>query len=161
VGAGLDDGPLVAAKQRAVDLGINDLCIWYGKIAQQDVQAIMRRVDLLFFPSLFEGTSHVVLESISNDLPVLCFDICGHGEVITNKVGRKIPLSNPAESVALFSEHIRDLFSNRAVLSDMSKYCRIRVDELSWDKKGQQLFSLYKNLSEKAKGEVCQPILGP
>ena len=37
----------------------------------------------LFFTSVSEGTSSVVLESISNHLPVFCFNTCGFGPIVT------------------------------------------------------------------------------
>ena len=56
-------------------------------------------VDLFFFTSVSEDTSTVVLEAISSQLPILCFDTCGFGYVINEKVGIKIPLTNPKQSV--------------------------------------------------------------
>ena len=146
VGSGSNDTPINEAKQEAIDLGISNLCVWYGHVTQYDVQTIMRNADLLFFPSIVEGTSHVVLESISNALPVLCFDICGAGEVVTEEIGRKIPLTNPKESQALFAEQIRNLYSNRDLLTEMSISCHSRIHALSWEQKGRQLFSLYEEL---------------
>lgn len=55
----------------------------------------MANADLFFFTSVSEDTSTVVLEAVSCNLPVLCFDTCGMGYVINDKVGIKISLSNP------------------------------------------------------------------
>mgnify|MGYP000217128983 CR=1 FL=1 len=58
------------------------------------------------FTSVSEDTSTVVLEAISCQLPVLCFDACGFGYVINEKVGIKIPFSTPEQSIKDFAEKL-------------------------------------------------------
>lgn len=96
-----------------------------------------------------EGTPHVVLEAIGNRLPVLCFDTCGHGDSVDERVGIKIPLSNPRQSVKDFAEKIEYLYSHRDVLKQMSENCRERRKELSWDNKARQMVELYNQIIEK------------
>lgn len=77
----------------AKELGIESQCKWYGAISHEEVQTIMQKSDVFFFTSVAEGTPHVVLEAISNNLPVVCFNTCGQGDSVNEKVGRKIELS--------------------------------------------------------------------
>ena len=78
-------------------LGIADLCVFHGAVTHDEVQSLMQKADVLFFTSVAEGTPHVVLEAISNGLPILCFDTCGQGDCVNDKVGVKVPLSNPTQ----------------------------------------------------------------
>ena len=140
-------GDVSAYQKEAGKLGIMDLCIWHGSVSHEEVQRIMQQSDLFFFTSVAEGTPHVVLEAISNGLPVLCFDTCGQGDSVDDKVGVKIPLTNPSQSVKDFAEKIEYLYKNCDVLKQMSENCDERKHELSWDNKARQMVGLYDRIS--------------
>lgn len=125
-------------------LGIENQCIWYGAISHENVQRIMQNSDVFFFTSVAEGTPHVVLEAIGNNLPVICFNTCGQGDSIDERVGRKIELSNPNISINEFAQLLNKLDSNRNLLKEMSENCKARQQELSWDNKALQMVELYK-----------------
>lgn len=130
----------------AMELNISHQCIWHGVIPHHEVQGLMRKADVFFFTSIAEGTPHVVLEAISNNLPVICFDVCGHGDSVNEQVGVKVPLSTPQQSINDFAEKITYLFNHRDVLKRMSENCKARQEELSWDNKAKQMISLYKKV---------------
>ena len=130
-------------RMQAEALGIMDLCVWHGAVSHDEVQRLMQMSNVLLFTSVAEGTPHVVLEAIANHLPVLCFDTCGHGDSVNEKVGVKIPLTYPKPSVKDFAEKIDYLYLHREVLLVMSDNCRQRQQELSWDKKVEEMMKLY------------------
>jgi len=131
-------------KNMATSLKITHRCIWHGKIPHKKVQEIMRDCDLFFFTSVAEGTPHVVLEAIGNNLPILCFNTCGQGDSVNEKIGIKIELSSFNQSVKDFSSKIEYLYNNREVLVDLSNNCYERQLELSWNNKANQMIELYK-----------------
>ncbi|MCM1109244.1 MAG: glycosyltransferase family 4 protein [Clostridium sp.] len=133
----------------AEKLGVMEQCVWHGAVSHEEVQRLMNETDLFFFTSVAEGTPHVVLEAIGNKLPVLCFDTCGHGDTIDNRVGIKIPLSTPAQSVKDFAERIEYLYAHRDVLKRMSDSCVERSRELSWDSKARRMAGLYKDIARR------------
>ena len=53
----------------AKELGIETQCKWHGAVSHEEVQRIMQESDVFFFTSVAEGTPHVVLEAIGNNLP--------------------------------------------------------------------------------------------
>lgn len=127
-------------------LNINAQVSWHGNVPNSEIANAMKKAHLFLFTSVSEDTSTVVLEAISNGLPVMCFETCGMGYVINDKVGRKIPLTNPQQSVEDFAEAINMLEGNRAMLKQMSENCRQRQDELSWDNKALQMVKLYNEI---------------
>lgn len=131
-------------KRLADDLGIAENCIWYEKVSHARVQELMQICHLLFFTSIAEGTPHVILEAFNNKMPVVCFDTCGQGDCVNDKVGVKIPLTNLERSIQDFSEAIIRLFDHRDLLTQMSDNCYHRVLELSWDNKARQMVELYQ-----------------
>lgn len=130
-------------KQYAQELSIASQCIWHQKIPHSEVQKLMQQSNLFFFTSVAEGTPHVVLESIANGLPVLCFNTCGQGDCVDSTVGIKIPLTNPEQSVKDFAEKIDYLYNHREELQRMSDGCRAKQQELSWEKKAEQMVEIY------------------
>ena len=128
----------------AKELGIEAQCKWYGAVSHEEVQRIMQESDVFFFTSVAEGTPHVVLEAIGNNLPVVCFNTCGQGDSVNEKVGRKIELSNPTTSIHEFAKILNELKENRTLLKEMAENCKERQQELSWDRKAQQMVELYR-----------------
>lgn len=127
-------------------LYIDKQCIWHEKVSHTKVQELMKQCDLFFFTSIAEGTPHVILEAFNNSLPVLCFDTCGHGDCVNEKVGLKISLTNSTQSVKDFAEKIEYLYNHRDHLQVLSDGCKERQEELSWDNKARKMIKLYKNI---------------
>lgn len=136
-------------KSLAAELGIAEQCVWHGAVSHDEVQTIMQQSDVFLFTSVAEGTPHVVLEAIGNNLPVVCFDTCGQGDAINHNVGRKIPLSNPAQSVGDFARILNELERDRGLLKQLSANCRQRQIELSWEEKAKTMVKWYEKLNEK------------
>lgn len=139
-------GDATIYKEMAEKLGVEQQCIWHGMVSHDEVQIMMQESDVFFFTSVAEGTPHVVLEAIGNALPVVCFDMCGQGDSVNDKVGLKIPLSNPKQSVTDFAEKIEYLYNHRDHLQALSDGCKERQQELSWDNKALQMVSLYDEI---------------
>ena len=137
-------------KSLAIGLGVENQCRWYGLISHKEVQQMMQKYDLMFFTSVAEGTPHVVLEAISNNLPVVCFNTCGQGDAVNEKVGVKIALSNPKQSVVDFAKEIKYLFENRESIQAMGLHCKQRQLELSWGSKAKKMIALYKTVYENS-----------
>jgi len=130
----------------AKKLLIEDVCIWHGSLSNEEVQRIMQNSQLLFFSSVMEGTPHVVLEAIGNNLPVLCFNTCGQGVSVNSEVGIKIELNSIDQSINAFSENIIRLYQNRKILSKLSGGCSQRQIELSWDIKTREMIKIYESI---------------
>lgn len=143
---GGSDNQVATAKSFADSLEIHDRVVWHGNQSNTIVMEAMRHAQLFFFTSVSEDTSTVVLEAVSNHLPVLCFDTCGMSAVIDDKIGRKIPLSNPMQSVFDFAYAINCLEENQSLLKHMSENCKQRQLELSWEKKAETMVTLYSKV---------------
>lgn len=131
-------------KEVTQTLQIENQITWHGSQPNTKVLEAMRKSHVFLFTSISEDTSTVVLEAVSNQLPVVCFNTCGMGYVINDKVGIKIELSNPKQSIQEFAQVLNRLESNRNLLKEMSENCKQRQIELSWDNKARQMVELYK-----------------
>lgn len=142
-------GQVEMAKRMGEELGISQQVIWYGNQKNDVVMEAMRKALLFFFTSVNEDTSTVVLEAVSNRLPVVCFDACGMSAVIDASVGRKIALSQPSQSAHDFARILNELEGNRALLKQLSENCRQRQMELSWEVKARKVVEEYKRIVGK------------
>lgn len=131
-------------RNMASQSGVDSKIVWHGLLPNQEVQGMMRKADLLLFTSIMEGTPHVVLEAVKNNLPVLCLKTCGQGEVVDSSIGYTIPLTNPNDCVHDFATQIRKLYDNRYLLQQMSDACYQKQIELSWDNKALRMIEAYK-----------------
>jgi len=124
------DSAIHKAKELKISEGV---CHWHGTLTHSAVQKLMQESDILLFTSLVEGTPHVVLESLSLGRPVLCFDTSGQGDLIDDTCGMKVPVTNPEESIELFSDHIQKIAKNRTILFQKSVGAIKKAKDLSWD----------------------------
>lgn len=124
--------------------GLEDRIELIGHVPASEVHKGMLESDVFLFTSVSEDTSTVVLEAISTGLPVLCFDTCGMAAVVDDNVGRKIQLTNPGLSVQHFADELNRMYKDRSILERYSHNCREKAIELSWERKSEQILSLYK-----------------
>ena len=132
-----------SAKKLAKQLGLERRVVWHGNQPNAIVIENLRKAQLFLFTSVSEDTSTVVLEAVSNQLPVLCFDTCGMAAVIDDSVGRKVPLSCPEQSVRDFARILNELERGRDLLKQMSENCKQRQVVLSWEEKARRMVEEY------------------
>lgn len=125
---------------------VSSKCIWYGKIPNDQVQQLMKECDIFLFTSVVEGTPHVVLEAISNNLPVMCFDMCGQGVIVNDSVGWKFPVRTLDSAANEMIRTIDILDKNRNLILEKSDNCEKRKPQLSWENKINQVISIYKTI---------------
>mgnify|MGYP002769848096 FL=1 len=143
---GGSDEQIASAKRVADLLGIIEKVVWHGNQPNDVVMNAMHKAQVFLFTSVSEDTSTVVLEAVSNRLPVLCFDACGMAAVIDDKVGRKVALSNPAQSATDFAKLLNDLEHDRKLLKQLSENCKQRQNELSWEEKAKTMVEWYEKV---------------
>lgn len=130
-------------------LDINDMVVWHGKVPNAQVQQMMSESDLLLFTSIMEGTPHVVMEALGNNLPTICIDTCGQGDCVDEKSGLKVKLSNPRQTADDMAVAIRDMYLHREKLDSLKKHCHERQLELSWDARIEVMLGVYDKAIER------------
>ena len=136
-------------KNLSRSLGIDSRVQWLGNCPNAQIVKEMQNADIFLFTSINEDTSTVVLEAISNGLPVLCFNTCGMTQVVTDDIGIKIPLTNQEQSVSDFAKKIDYLYHHRELLAQMSESSKKRATQLSWENKAKQVVALYEKILQE------------
>ena len=132
-------------KELARNLGIENRVEWHGLMPHDKVLDLMCKCDLFLFTSIMEGTPHVVLEALQNNLPIVCLDTCGQAGVVNDTIGFKIPVTNTNQSVLDFMAAIINLYNHRDLLTKLKSNCLARQKQLSWDHKARQMVEIYKD----------------
>lgn len=136
-------------KELARNLGIESRVEWHGLMPHDKVLDLMGKCDLFLFTSIMEGTPHVVLEALQNNLPIVCLDTCGQAGVVNDTIGFKIPVTNTNQSIRDFTAVIINLYNHRDLLSLLKSNCLERQKQLSWDNKARQMVGIYEEISRK------------
>ena len=147
-GTGNDDA-VNEMKRMAEICGIASKCHWHGNVSHDKILKMMASSDLMFFTSIMEATSTVVLEAITVGLPILCFNTCGFGPIVKDFAGITVELSNPYKSVQDFAHELSLLYQNRAVLNDISTRMLEKRQELTWEAKAKKLVRHYEEILKK------------
>lgn len=146
-----DDAVIQDMKSIAEDGGIGKQCYWHGNVPHEKILEYMAQSDLLFFTSIMDATSTVVLEAISAGLPILCFNTCGFGPIVKDFAGITVDISNFEKSVNDFSGHLLNIYENRNILNDISSNILLNRDSLTWDSKARQMVEIYKSVKAHEK----------
>lgn len=128
------------------ELNLKSIVHLEGSQGNEVVKQAMREAHLFLFTSVDEDTSTVVMEALSQHLPVLCFDTCGMAEVIDESVGWKIALTSINDSICQIAGTIDYISSHRVELQQKSDCCEIRANRYSWSKKAEIVAGLYESL---------------
>jgi len=111
----------------AQSLGIADRVHFLG--FQRDMPALMRSVDLLVFPSRYEGFSLVFLEALASGLPVVTARSTGGAEIIAPDVGVVL---DDCEDAAALAAALRQLVADEGRRASMSIRARAVAEAHSW-----------------------------
>ena len=101
------------------------------------------RASVFLFPS-HEGAGMVVMEAMSHDLPVICFDNNGPGELIDDSCGIKIPYSDYDTSIYNFAKALKKFYYEKTYMQFCSINAKKRFNaKFSWAQKGRHLKRIY------------------
>jgi len=130
-------------RKMADEMSLGNTVTFHGKVSHDEVIGRMGKADLFLFTSISDETSTVILEALGCSLPIVCFDACGFGPIVTPDIGRKVTFSNPLQSVTDFANAILELYSQPELLKQMSDNCTDKCKTLTWTYKAKQMASLY------------------
>lgn len=114
-------------------LGLEDCICMPGFVPNDRLREIMRSHDLLVVPSVVhsngdrDGIPNVIMEALSQGMPVIATDVCGIGEVIRNgETGILVSQRKPAQ----LAMAIRTMLENREEARKMARAGKRLVEEL-------------------------------
>ena len=110
-----------------------------GQIDYCQVLDLLRRSDLLVFPSLFEGFGLVLLEAMGCGIPILASERTGAPDIIQNKREGFLVRAASSDDIEGVLSHVLD---ERKELAEMGKEARKKAVSLSWGEYRRRLVAL-------------------
>ncbi|MDI6802138.1 MAG: glycosyltransferase family 4 protein [Thermodesulfovibrionales bacterium] len=145
----LGDGPCTKKWQRlASRLGINNRCQWHGWLPREDALRIVHQSHIFIITSLKDLTSTVLLEALSQGVPVICPDHCGFSNVVTEECGIKLPIESPKQLEEGIADAILKLAKDEEERRRLAKGALKRINDFSWEKKAELVDAIYKRKLE-------------
>jgi glycosyltransferase involved in cell wall biosynthesis len=140
---------IVYWKKKVKENGMENQIKFLGKINYNLMNKQYKWADIFVFPSLREGTPTVLLESISNGLPVICFNLCGARTLLDKDSTIKIPVKNSKQMVDDFAAAIEKLARDPELREKMSKSCINNAKKHLWSKRGEYMNKIYAQVVGK------------
>jgi glycosyltransferase involved in cell wall biosynthesis len=140
----IGQGPCTRKWQKlAKRLGIAEHCNWHGWVARDESICLIHQSHIFVITSLKDLTSTVLLESLSQGVPVICPDHCGFSNVVTEDCGIKVPIIKPDQLVTDLAQAILTLAKDEAERQRLAKGALKRIEDFTWDKKAEKINAIY------------------
>ncbi len=137
----LGDGP---ERQRledlADDLEVSSAVTFRGTVSHAEVLSSLGRADVLLFPSLREFGGGVVFEALAMGAVPVVVDYGGPGDIVTDQVGYRIPLTNEHQMAARIEAILQQLATDRRQLETLRRQAVAYAHErLTWEAKARMV----------------------
>lgn len=151
VGDSIEPAFKISLEATARELEVHKNIIFQGRSHQ--VGRLLTAIDISVLPSLSEGLSNAILESMAAGVPVITTNVGGNPElVIEGKTGLLVP---PADSLALTNALLR-LLDDATYCNYLATNARTMVKKFSNEKMITSIEDLYLWLAE-SKIEQTKP----
>jgi glycosyltransferase involved in cell wall biosynthesis len=132
-------------------LGLTDRVRWWGERTRPDALELLAACHVLVHPSLHDSGGWVCLEAMAAGKPVVCLDLGGPAEQVTDQTGIKIVADNPEQAVSDLARAMTVLGTDPDLRYTMGEAGRERVrNEYLWEKKSERLDALYASVLDEA-----------
>jgi glycosyltransferase involved in cell wall biosynthesis len=132
-------------RRLAERLGVLQHVVELGGVLDDDIPALYNAVDLLLFPSLYEGFGWPPLEAMGSGTPVVCSNAGSLREV----VGDAALTADPEDFEAL-SWHAGGVLTDAALRDTLIARGLTHAARFTWDDTARKMLGVYRSVLEKA-----------
>jgi glycosyltransferase involved in cell wall biosynthesis len=140
-------GPSLAGSDRALAerLGVLPYVMELGAVPDADLPALYNAVDLLLFPSLYEGFGWPPLEAMASGTPVVCSRAGSLDEVVADAA-----LTTDPEDVDTLVWHVGSVLTDERLRQALIARGLAHAAQFDWDKTAEQMLGVYRGLLARA-----------
>jgi len=140
----LGEGPCSARWRRlAGALGLSEKCQWHGLVPRKEAVALVHDSHVFVITSLKDLTSSVLLEALSQGVPVICLNHCGFRDVVTDNCGIKVLVTDRRGIESGLAAAIAALDRDEPFRRRLAQGALARVRDFSWEEKADRLSRIY------------------
>ncbi len=140
-------GAPLAGSNRALAerLGMGPYVMELGAMRDRDLCALYNAVDVLLFPSLYEGFGWPPLEAMASGTPVVCSRAGSLDEVIGDAA-----LTADPEDVDALAWHVGSVLTDDSLRAALVERGLAHAATFDWDKTAEQMIGLYRTILARA-----------
>jgi glycosyltransferase involved in cell wall biosynthesis len=140
----LGEGP---EEQKIKDLEKTHENVHYlGYRSKKETISLIRGSDVIVQPSLQEGISSTLLESMACKTAIIASSVGGNNELIKNNLNG---ITIDPNETDLFVEQIINLFNNKQLQQSLVENAFISVQKYDWNKIGNLYLDIYQSILDK------------
>jgi glycosyltransferase involved in cell wall biosynthesis len=141
--------PLIA--RSIADRDLAEVVELVGSVDYREMARVYHDADVFLFTSLQDTSGLVLLEGMSDELPVVALDHQGAASIVSPEWGIKVPVGDRAAVVNDFADALEALFKDPERRRAMGRAGRLRAAErYSWEAKAGLLEKLYAEVAAEA-----------
>jgi len=147
----IGDGPqLPELRAQAIQEGVADRVRFPGGLTRDEALRWVRDHDVMIHPSLHDQAPAAVFEALALGKPVVCLDIGGPAQQVSEDVGFVVPVLDPDQVVSDMATAMRRLATDPETLARMSSRAPAYVVErFSWRAKAGRISEYYQEALER------------
>jgi glycosyltransferase involved in cell wall biosynthesis len=140
-------GPPLAGDDRALAerLGVLSAVVELGAVADADLPALYNGVDLLLFPSLYEGFGWPPLEAMASGTPVVCSRAGSLDEIVADAA-----LTADPEDVEALAWHVGAALTDGDLRTALVARGLAHAAGFTWDRTAAAMLAVYRDLMAEA-----------
>jgi glycosyltransferase involved in cell wall biosynthesis len=143
------DGPDIPALRASIRKeGLDERVELMGSVSRSRVLELYEEYDVFFFPSMHDSGGFVVLEAMSEGLPVICLDRGGPALAVEEDCGIVVPAGNKSDTVSRLVSAVHRYMADPDLLEKHGKNAISRIHtDYSWSAQTRRMQKIYSDLS--------------
>jgi glycosyltransferase involved in cell wall biosynthesis len=138
--------PLAGAERALAErLDMVDAVVELRGVADEELPALYNAVDLLLFPSLYEGFGWPPLEAMASGTPVVCSRAGSLDDVVADAA-----LTADPENIAALTWHAGAILGDARLRRSLVERGLAHARQFSWERTAAQLIDVYHDVLAKA-----------
>ena len=132
-------------EQLVVELGIKEKVKFLGMADRKELAKSIPKYHIFALPSLNEGMSNSLLESLACGLAIIATDVGGTKELVNDSNGIIVE----KESSEDIFNALEKLYKDRGLLESMGEKGRKKAEDMSWGSVAKEYIHLYSQIGNK------------
>jgi glycosyltransferase involved in cell wall biosynthesis len=116
---------------------------WIPWVTQEQLKSIYQSHDIFLFPSLHDSSGNVLLEAMTNGLPVICLDLGGPGVIVNESCGIKVSVRSKSQNTVInqLAKAMEKIISDRALYEQLRDGALMHAMNHTWSNAVQNTYS--------------------
>lgn len=128
------------------EFSLEDRVEYLGSIPWTEVKNKYQNSDVFLFTSLRDSFGSVILEAMSQALPVITLDHQGAGDFVPDCAGIKVPVKNITDTVTALAQAVEYMYKNPDERIEMGKIGYEFAKAQTWNQKALKMSMYYEKI---------------